>query len=197
MTNNKRPFRGCCPLTLIQKPPKQRCIYPLPKPPKQRCIYSIELRVPQEPPEISQPQSAFRAIKTIDQTNIGGGPTKVEYDTQQFDLNNEYDPTTSTFMPMQDGVYLIIASLNFTPFVVGISYMLNIEIHLNGDRIAYDNEQFSNPELLNNVFSVSTIYQLNAGDRIEVFASTSAPGGGETLEDEGTHFEAARFPSPQ
>ena len=40
-----------------------------------------------------------------------------------------------------------------------------------------------------------TIIQLNEGDRVEVYAQSSIDGVLSTSED-GSHFEAARFPSP-
>ncbi|MDF2036417.1 hypothetical protein P2R12_05340 [Cytobacillus oceanisediminis] len=193
MANNNQRFQGCCPLTPIPKPPKQRCICP---PGRRGRRGRRGPRGPQGPPGISQTQSAFRAVKTVSQFNIGGFPTKVEYETQQFDLNNEYDPFTSTFVPSQKGVYSIIASLEFVPNIGGISYSLLIEIRVGGNTIALDSEQFiGTVEVGRSVFSVLTIYQLEAGDEVEVFASTGAPGGGEARVNAGTHFEA-RFPSP-
>ncbi|MES9743758.1 hypothetical protein ABWK24_16850 [Priestia megaterium] len=41
----------------------------------------------------------------------------------------------------------------------------------------------------------NTIYNLEAGDRVEVFVQSSIAGTIVTSED-GSHFEAARFPSP-
>lgn len=66
---------------------------------------------------------------------------------------------------------------------------------MNGNAaIAIDNDFFGTINF-GNVVSVSTIIQLNEGDQVEVYAQSSIDGVLSTLED-GSHFEAARFPSP-
>ncbi|MGM0881292.1 MAG: hypothetical protein ACQEXQ_09635 [Bacillota bacterium] len=42
-------------------------------------------------------KSAFRAVSGTDQVMLDGVPAQVQYQVQELDLNNEYNPATSTF----------------------------------------------------------------------------------------------------
>jgi hypothetical protein len=143
---------------------------------------------------IVKPQSAFRA-NGPDQIVNPTQSTKVLYPNEVFDLNNEYDPLTSTFTPVQDGVYTIIASVNFLTQIVQ-EFFLQLRITVNGTSIARDTEYFNITNVSSDtVISVSTIFQLQAGEEVEVFLDTDVNGfilG--SVSD--THFEAARHPSP-
>ncbi|AZV66531.1 hypothetical protein COA05_27645 [Bacillus thuringiensis] len=57
-------------------------------------------------------ESAFRAFKSTDQSVTANTLSIVTFETTQFDLNGEYDGV-STFIPQQDGVYLIITTIIF------------------------------------------------------------------------------------
>lgn len=74
-----------------------------------------------------------------------------------------------------------------------------VEIRVNGNpAVAIDNDFFGRGLNFANVVNVSTILQLEAGDRVEIFAQSSTSGI-IRANDNGvvsTHFEAARFPSP-
>lgn len=156
--------------------------------------------------------SAFRAVNaTTDQSVTADIPViPVQYPDVVFDLNNEYDdgsdPTSTTpytFIPKQDGVYLVIASVNFIPPVVDdeivpTNYRVLITIRVNGNRIASDNDFFGEIPI-GDVTSVSAILPLKAGDHVNVAVASSTDG--TILHDPigvgfPTHFEAARFPSP-
>lgn len=195
MSSNNQRFQGCCPYTPIPKPPKQRCICP----PGRRGPQGLQgpqgPQGPQGEPGTSDPQSAFRAIKEISQF-VEGGFNDVDFPIQQFDLNEEYEPNTSTFIPKQDGVYNIIANITFIPAQVPSIFGIKINIRVNGNIIA---DYVSNQSTVNMVFTtesfrVSTIYQLLAGESVTIDIENSIAG--EILGGDRAHFEAARFPSP-
>ncbi|MED4650703.1 hypothetical protein ABES13_17680 [Bacillus pseudomycoides] len=146
------------------------------------------------------PQSAFRAInETIEQSVGPADLTQIEYPSEVFDLNNEYDPSTSTFIPKQDGVYSVIASIGFLPEDV-ISYSVRIFIVVNGNLRVADNDFLGEELLIVNLVSVSAILNLSKGDRVQVIAQATTDGNTVPEPLENTvhfmHFEAARFPSP-
>ncbi|MEI5927033.1 C1q-like domain-containing protein [Bacillus sp. TD10] len=149
------------------------------------------------PPIQEQPQSAFRAVNTsVEQSVTVDVPViPVLYPNKIFDLNNEYNPITSTFTPKQDGVYLIIASVNFFPDIV-TNYRVLVLIRVNDVPVASDNDFFGEIPI-GDVTSVSAILPLKAGDTVNVAAASSTDG---TILSTAfafpTHFEAARFPSP-
>lgn len=145
----------------------------------------------------SRRESAFRALNLTMPQNVPANTfVKAVFPTEQFDLANEYNPITSTFRPKKDGVYSIIATIGFSPNDQMLDYRTRIEIRVNGTTaIAIDNDFFGGNTPFVNAVSVSTIYNLEAGDRVEVFVQSSIAGTIVTSED-GSHFEAARFPSP-
>lgn len=149
------------------------------------------------PPIQEQPQSAFRAINIAFEQDVTADVPVIPvlYPNEIFDLNNEYDPITSTYTPKQDGVYLIIASVNFFPDIV-TNYRVLVLIRVNDIPVASDNDFFGEIPI-GDVTSVSAILPLKAGDTVNVAASSSTDG---TILSTAfafpTHFEAARFPSP-
>ncbi|KXY80401.1 ABC transporter permease [Bacillus anthracis] len=139
--------------------------------------------------------SAFRARNTVNQPVPANTFVKVLFQNEQFDLANEYNPTTSIFIPKTKGVYSVIGTIGFFPNDSSLNYRARVEIRVNGNAaIAIDNDFFG-PIGFGNVVSVSTIIQLHAGDQVEVYAQSSIDGVLSPSED-GSHFEAARFPSP-
>jgi len=138
--------------------------------------------------------SAFKAVSNTDQIlPIAGEGTKVLYPVEEFDVNNEYTPATSTFIPKQNGIYHITGSIFFTPFTFQIPTRVELIITVNGIRVATDTEDFGPAFEERNVISVSSLLQLQAGNRVEIFAnildgsSGTIRGGGQF-----THFEGFR-----
>ncbi|EJP97255.1 C1q-like domain-containing protein [Bacillus cereus] len=139
--------------------------------------------------------SAFRAVNTVNQNLPDNTFVKVLFQNEQFDLANEYNPATSDFTPKTRGVYSVIGTIGFFPNDTNLNYRARVEVRVNGNAaIAIDNDFFG-PINFGNVVSVSTILQLHAGDIVEIFAQSSIDGVISSTED-GSHFEAARFPSP-
>ena len=139
--------------------------------------------------------SVFRAVNNTGQQSVNADTlvAPVLFPDVIFDLNNEYEPVTSTFTPKQDGVYSIIASVNFAS-VDTINYRVLIYILINGNPVVVDND-FWGEIPFSDATSVSAILQLTAGDEVNVAAASST-----NSELRGNplimHFEAARVPSP-
>ncbi|MBK4744668.1 collagen-like domain-containing protein, partial [Bacillus cereus] len=138
-------------------------------------------------------ESAFRAFKATDQSVTANTLSIVTFETTQFDLNGEYDGV-STFIPQQDGVYLIITTIIFSPTDDTLNYVTEVFITVNSALIAGDDRFFGGNTGLLNAVTVSTIVQLNAGDMVQVQAGSTIDGviASPLL----TNFQAARFPSP-
>jgi C1q domain len=109
--------------------------------------------------------SAFRALSSAEGQNIPPGVlTKLVFPREVFDLNNEYDPATSTFVPQQSGIYTIITnvfSVSLPPSEIGVGIRVNDTI-VEPD---FDEEESSN---VSSTPSLSLILQLQAGDRVDV-----------------------------
>lgn len=144
--------------------------------------------------------SAFRAVNNTVHQSFPAGPTpnQIAYPTEIFDLNNEYNPSTSIFKPKQDGVYSIIAGIRFNPDVP-TNYSSRILIVVTRGNIitdiVQDNDFFGPDVPFPNILSVSGILQLSAGDKVGVFV-TCTTNGVYFPDPTAMHFEAARFPSP-
>ncbi|MDI3089719.1 ABC transporter permease [Priestia megaterium] len=144
-------------------------------------------------------KSAFRAINLANQTVPANTFVKVLYQLEEFDLANEYNPANSTFIPKKRGVYLVLGTIGFSPNNINLAYRTRVEIRVNGNpAIAIDNDFFGEGLNFANAVNVSTILELEAGDRVEIFAQNSIAGiiPANNNGAISTHFEAARFPSP-
>ncbi|WP_142926863.1 hypothetical protein [Bacillus wiedmannii] len=119
--------------------------------------------------------SAFKAIKVVNQPVTAGASVKVLYQNEQFDLGYEYNPTTSTFIPLTDGVYNLMASVTFFPTVPGTPFKVFINFRINNVFLGGDSE-FQGAIALSNIIATNTLQQLKGGDVVEVFASATVPG---------------------
>ncbi|MDZ5609729.1 ABC transporter permease [Bacillus pseudomycoides] len=141
--------------------------------------------------------SAFRAVKAFNQNVLIERFQQITYETKQFDLKDEYNISDSTFVPKRKGVYAITAGAAFlAKFPFDTSRTTTMLIRVNDIDIVKEDYHFV-PELAGRPYAVriSTILQLNKRDKVQVWTIIS--GGNMTiLNNEGTHFEAARFPSP-
>ncbi|MGM0836375.1 MAG: hypothetical protein ACQEV7_09480 [Bacillota bacterium] len=140
--------------------------------------------------------SAFRAINVQNQPVVSGD--QVLYPVVEFDLNDEYDAATSTFIPKQDGIYSLTASLAFFPESdnTAVNYSVDIAIRVNGE-FALAGQSFQGQDFfltLVTATTVSGILQLNAGDEVDVqFFISPTLNGFIDPRPWSTHFEAARF----
>ncbi|MDM5439861.1 hypothetical protein QUG02_17510 [Bacillus hominis] len=168
----------------IQGPPGQQGIQ---GPPGQQGIQGIQgIQGPPGP----VPQSAFRAFNNEPQP-ITAAATKVLFPQVEYDLNTEYNPVTSTFIPAQGGVYLIQGTITMQ----NLPNSTSLEIRVGGSTRAVETEYFpaESPRIL--VITVSAILQLQGGVPVEIFAFNT-PDQNTAAASFFVHFEAARFPSP-
>ncbi|WP_337099778.1 C1q-like domain-containing protein [Paenibacillus sp. YIM B09110] len=120
----------------------------------------------------------------------GGDPfPQVLYGLEQFDLNNEYDPATSTFIPRRSGVYSFTATVTFDSNVSG-AVSVGLAIRANNSPIITDRETFSFGD---GSIDASGLVRLRAGDRVQVFFTISGVAGGNIEAGVGTRFEGARI----
>lgn len=146
-------------------------------------------------------ESAFRAVNASFEQSVTADVlvVPVQYPDVIFDLNNEYNPATSTFTPKIDGIYSVIAMVNFGPVINGVivptNYRVLTVIRVNGSPVAADNDFFG--ELpIGDATSTSVILQLSAGDEVNV-ATTVSTNGVLFANPLGMQFQAARLPSPK
>ncbi|RCW45525.1 hypothetical protein [Paenibacillus prosopidis] len=136
-------------------------------------------------------KSAFRAVSGTDQTLLDDETAKVRYQVQELDLNNEYNPATSTFRPKHDGVYSLFASV-FFEIITRPEVIIGLEIRVNGAPKISDQEIRALFGPQRGIIDASGIVQLEARDRVEVFA-TFIGENAEIQSGVATRFEGARI----
>ncbi|MED3575779.1 hypothetical protein [Cytobacillus praedii] len=203
MDNNNQPFLGCCPLSPSSQPPKLPRLIGPPGPPGPPGLPGLPgpqgIQGIPGPPGPTEPESAFRAEKTGGDQQLYTTPVAfvpVTYTNQIFDLNDlEYNPVTSTFTPQQNGVYSICASVEFLrDLAIDTSLILGITVN-NIERARATGDHLVSSFFTTAVINVCTITQLQAGDSVQVVFLANQEGT-IIVSERGTHFEAARFPSP-
>ncbi|WP_394136829.1 hypothetical protein [Cytobacillus oceanisediminis] len=191
MVQNNQRFQGCCPLTPIPKPPKQRCICP-PGPRGPRGPQGEQgPRGPQGLPGPGAIESTFRANKGETQAVLAFATEPVTFIDERFDFGNEYDGV-STFIPNQDGVYSIVSNVFFASEELDIPYNVRLRLLVNGINVDVD-FPFLPAGTSNTTLRVSTIYGLNAGDVVSLDFRSTANGSLLNI-SESSFFAAARFP---
>ncbi|ANY72711.1 hypothetical protein [Paenibacillus ihbetae] len=133
-------------------------------------------------------KSAFKAVSGIDQLISDGVFSKVQYQVEELDLNNEYNSSTSTFTPKQRGIYSLVASVSFTTITL-TPVRMDLEIRVNGVPRISDEENF---EPRTGKIDAAGIIQLMARDRVEVFARATGENG-TILSGLATRFEGIRI----
>ncbi|MEH7393596.1 hypothetical protein V7149_19680 [Bacillus sp. JJ1503] len=141
--------------------------------------------------------SAFRAVNINTEQSVGPADfTLIAYPNVIYDLNEEYDNDPNfpnTFIPKQDGIYLIIASMSFVPGPDATNYSCRMLIAINEeDTAAADNDFFGVDVQVTNLVSVSSVTNLSKGDRVFIFGQATTDGN--TLpEPSFMHFEAIKL----
>ncbi|WJN47721.1 ABC transporter permease (plasmid) [Priestia aryabhattai] len=143
--------------------------------------------------DVNEPStsSAFRAVSNILQP-LPSNFIKVLFPVEQFDLASEYNTATSTFTAKTGGVYSLSAAIEFSPDDPNVDYEVRIGFFINGFNPSVDIDYTGfNAAFFNNV-EINDIVQLNPGDRVEVFASSTTPG---FINPQGLNrFAVAKFP---
>lgn len=131
---------------------------------------------------------AFYAYSTGSVTYPAGADTKVPLNTESFDTNNNFDPTTNyRFTPTVAGYYQINACTNTTYATNNSSSYVNVQVRKNGSLWSiFGSLSCSNGNYT--TVSGSTIVYLNGTtDYIELFLGTNN-GGTVTAQSQGTTY---------
>ncbi|PYY25906.1 C1q-like domain-containing protein [Paenibacillus illinoisensis] len=143
---------------------------------------------------VSATGSAFRALASNNQSILSLSRTKIQFANEQFDINNEYTPSSSTFVPKQTGIYSIDSSVVFSPAITNQLTSISMSVLVNNAVVATTLKNFV-PTAAFSV-EVSAILRLRSGDRVEIIFTANREGQ-IFLSDLGsqvsTAFQAARF----
>ncbi|WP_078381994.1 hypothetical protein [Sutcliffiella halmapala] len=166
----------------------------------QKCKTDINIKVKcnDENGNGTSETDAFRAVnntpQVIDEADVF---YKVLFQEEQFDIGDVYNANNSTFIPRRSGVYYVAGTVTFSANDSTIPYRVRVEIRVNGVSVAADNDFWDEIDDLFvyvNAINVATILQLEAGDLVEVFLTSTSSGAINVNEpDFSTRFEAAKF----
>ena len=143
---------------------------------------------------VSATGSAFRALASNNQSILPLSRTKIQFANEQFDINNEYTPSSSTFAPKQTGIYSIDSSVVFGPSVTNQLTSISMNVLVNNAVVATTLKNFV-PAAAFSV-EVSAILRLRPGDRVEITFTANREGQiflSELGNQVFTAFQAARF----
>ena len=138
--------------------------------------------------------TAFRAVENeVEQKVEANQPVlPVIYSHECVDVNNEYDPDTSTFIAKEDGMYSITAGASFSPEDGGIGYRVALTIQVNEKPALRDNAYFgSSADESGDVSSISALLPLKEGDVVQI-SMVSTVNGTILPEPISTHFAAVK-----
>ena len=114
---------------------------------------------------------AFSAYANNAQTISGNINTKIQYNTERFDTNNNYDSTTNyRFTPTVAGYYQINASMTFSGTAGAYTIL---EFFKNGSKYWGTNTQRANANY-NAMFLSDVIYFNGSTDYLEVYGYDNA-----------------------
>ena len=123
-------------------------------------------------PQTQPIPSAFKGFNTSTSIPLVVPNTfqKVLFSNEQFDLANEYNTSTSTFVAKTAGVYLFTSTIEFIPNDSNVDYELVVGFVINGvlTPVATDVDYTGFNAFYTNVVQINDIFYLNAGDTVEV-----------------------------
>lgn len=112
------------------------------------------------------------AIKSSNQAIPAGVLTKVLYQTEQKDKTGIYDPVNSQAVIYTNGTYEVQASVAWDGQVAGNRTILNV--YVNGSqRERLSDQTLGGSASSDSLSSGSVVFDLNAGDFVEIFAYTA------------------------
>ncbi|QFT90747.1 hypothetical protein FIU87_19055 [Bacillus sp. THAF10] len=162
-----------------------------------KCKTNVHVKVECDDRSGRRETAAFRAVNdAVQRMEAAREFYKVLFQNEQFDIGKIYDANESTFIPRKDGVYYVAGTVTFFPDDDSIPYRVRLEIRVNGTSVAADNDFFSsiNELLVGNTINVSTVLQLQKGDLVEIYVTSTTPGAiSENNPSFSTRFEAAKY----
>ncbi|RLE52458.1 MAG: hypothetical protein DRJ26_04705 [Candidatus Methanomethylicota archaeon] len=112
-------------------------------------------------------QSGCSVYLSVDQTISAATTAKIQFDTVNFDIQNEYDTTNYRFTASESGIYIVATQVFFD--VGAASDLLRIYIKVNG--ITQAKSAITTADANFHVLLLSHILQLSAGDYVEIYAA--------------------------
>ncbi len=99
---------------------------------------------------------------------LTAGASKINFDFEDFDLNNEFDTATSEFTAKQNGIYQVTVQIKATS-AIAIATNFGVAILKNGtviNRTSYANVGVLGVNVSPPIRTVTTLVSLNTGDTI-------------------------------
>jgi len=130
-------------------------------------------------------KSIARMYMSLSQTETGGGTTKVNFDTVDFDTNSNFNTTTDEFTVPADGIYRVTAQITLDSSTATGVFGVRIRVDGTQERRSEYNHH-GNGEL---VRQVTSILNLTAGQTIDVSFVRPAVGATINQNARATFFE--------
>jgi hypothetical protein len=121
--------------------------------------------------------------------------TKVNFNTETGDVNDEFDPATATFKPKAAGLYLLTCSIRYEPTVggPGTNGWWSVAVQVAGTTVAQDGGYGDGWTAFRNA---TTAINLSAGQAVTCNANHQVSGGvNKWVDSGGSRFEITRLDS--
>ena len=122
---------------------------------------------------------AFKANMSAEQSFSSGSNFKVDFDTEVFDTDSAYDPSTNqrfTVPSGKAGKYYIHGKIFFND-IASTDLAEAIRMYKNGSQVAFGSRRTVGSTGRDGTVSVSDILDLSVGDYIEIYGYTNAGSG--------------------
>lgn len=126
---------------------------------------------------------AFSAYSSVQQTLASATSTKLNFITEEFDTNSNYDTTLSRFTPTVSGYYQVSAGMQIQTSITPI----DMRIFKNGS--VFKNLQITSTASVTAVSGSALIYFNGTTDYVEVYASIGT-GQNVAANQQATYFQA-------
>ncbi|MDH7913348.1 hypothetical protein [Winogradskyella sp. SYSU M77433] len=134
-------------------------------------------------------KSIARMYMSLSQTETGGGTTKVNFDTVDFDTNSNFNTTTDEFTVPADGIYRVTVQITLDTSTATGVFGVRIRVDGTQERRSEYNHH-GNGEL---VRQVTSILNLTAGQTIDVAFVRPAVGASINQNARATFFEVEQL----
>ncbi|WCO02003.1 hypothetical protein [Psychroserpens ponticola] len=109
-------------------------------------------------------KAAAHLTLSADQSNSGSGTTKVVFDTEGFDIGNNFDTATDVFIVPEDGIYRVNAQIAINSSISTGSFDIRIRVDGSQVRITAYNHSGTG----NIIRQITSLLELTAGQTIDI-----------------------------
>ena len=151
---------------------------------------NAKIQLPKGPQTI---KSGFLAFNSNPQA-ISPGETTINFNTESFDIGNDYDISSNQFTASSNGYYQINSNIEITSSSnQSIEFEFELRIYVNSQIISTGSINYQPNSIVPIYPNISAFTNLNTNDTVEIKAFVTFNGGISTLTIDPKHFSIAQI----